>query len=279
MNDKLGPIDPTSFIRTARRAAGLAHAELARRAATSQAALSTYERGRQSPSLKVTARILAAAGYDLAFAPYVDFEERSAPGLEPFWVPNRLWRVHTPNCFASLQIPDLTQHTPQNVWDLRDWEDRRRAYEIMILGTLPQTMIGHLDGVLLVDLWDELDLPEVIRDAWEPAMTDATRAKRRRPSPTSSPARDRTDDFGATFARIRGFRTLPRPPKQKEKYVTATQAAEILGLSTSLLNRLIADGTIPAMPLVGHYLVRLADVRDLQERQRLAKDAGGRQGG
>lgn len=125
-NDKLGDIDPTSFIRTARRAAGLTQAELARRAGTSQATLSTYERGRQSPSLNVTSRILAAAGYDLAFAPYVDFEERTASGVEPFWVPNRLWRVHTPGCFDRLQIPDLTQHTLQNVWDLRDREDRRR---------------------------------------------------------------------------------------------------------------------------------------------------------
>lgn len=143
----------------------------------------------------------------------------------------------------------------------------------MILGALPQTMIGHLDGALLVDLWDELVLPEIVRDAWEPAIAEATTTERRTASSPPSGTRDRADDFGATFARIRGFHLLPRPPKAKEKYVTTAQAADLLGLSVSLLNRLIADGTIPAMPLAGHYLVRLADVRDLQDRQRLANEA------
>jgi transcriptional regulator with XRE-family HTH domain len=53
------------LIRIARRRSGLTQEELARRAATSQAAISAYESGRRSPSVATLTRILAAAGFDL----------------------------------------------------------------------------------------------------------------------------------------------------------------------------------------------------------------------
>lgn len=53
------------LIRIARWRAGLSQEELARRAATSQAAISAYESGRRSPSVATLSRILAAAGFEL----------------------------------------------------------------------------------------------------------------------------------------------------------------------------------------------------------------------
>ena len=53
------------LIRMARRNAGLTQVELARRARTSQAAVSAYESGRRSPSVDTLCRILAAAGYEV----------------------------------------------------------------------------------------------------------------------------------------------------------------------------------------------------------------------
>ncbi len=49
----------------ARRRAGLTQEALARRAATSQSALSAYESGRRSPSVATLTRILEAAGFEL----------------------------------------------------------------------------------------------------------------------------------------------------------------------------------------------------------------------
>ena len=49
----------------ARRKAGMTQAELAARAATSQAAISAYESGRRSPSVETLSRVLQAAGFDL----------------------------------------------------------------------------------------------------------------------------------------------------------------------------------------------------------------------
>ncbi|MBA3430383.1 MAG: helix-turn-helix transcriptional regulator [Actinobacteria bacterium] len=54
-----------NLLKLARNDAGLSQHELARRAGTSQATLSAYERGRKSPSLETLARIVRAAGLDL----------------------------------------------------------------------------------------------------------------------------------------------------------------------------------------------------------------------
>ena len=35
-------------------------------------------------------------------------------------------------------------------------------------------MIRWIDGGLLVDLWGDLDLPDPVREAWEPAIRVAT---------------------------------------------------------------------------------------------------------
>ncbi len=53
------------LIRMARRRAGLTQAELARRAGTSQSAVSSYESGRRSPSVATLCRIVAAAGFEV----------------------------------------------------------------------------------------------------------------------------------------------------------------------------------------------------------------------
>lgn len=49
----------------ARRKAGLSQTELAELAGTSQAAVSTYESGKRSPSVDTLCRLLAAAGYEV----------------------------------------------------------------------------------------------------------------------------------------------------------------------------------------------------------------------
>jgi transcriptional regulator with XRE-family HTH domain len=54
-----------NLIKQARLTAGLSQRELARRAGTSQATLSAYERGEKSPSVDTLARVVRSAGLDL----------------------------------------------------------------------------------------------------------------------------------------------------------------------------------------------------------------------
>lgn len=54
-----------NLIRLARKQRGLSQRQLARLAATSQAAIAAYESGRRAPTLETLARIVRAAGLDL----------------------------------------------------------------------------------------------------------------------------------------------------------------------------------------------------------------------
>ena len=160
-------MDRAYLLEVARRASGLTQAELAARSGTSQATLSAYERGLKSPTIKVAGRILEAAGYDLNLRRLVDWVEHEAPGVGRFWVPNVLWNVETPDCFTRLEFPDLINSGPIRQWDLSDRGQRKDAYEQLIRTGLPGDMVRWVDGPLLVDVWDELDLPDAVRDAWK----------------------------------------------------------------------------------------------------------------
>lgn len=66
-----------NLIKLARHDGRLSQRELAKRAATSQAAIAAYEAGRRSPTLETLTRIVRAAGQDLRIqvVPYDDHDD------------------------------------------------------------------------------------------------------------------------------------------------------------------------------------------------------------
>ncbi len=201
-------MDRSFLLERARRARGLTQARLAALSGTSQATLSAYERGLKSPSLKVASRILASMDYELTLRARVDWVEHHPKGIVKFWAPGMLWAVEPPMCFATIQMPDLIHNTDKMHWGMRDRTERRGAYEQLIRRGMPQQMIRWIDGGLLVDLWDELDLPESVRQAWEPAVRFAT-------LPLDVDGLNfyfRENPEVARSARIRGYEPLPPPP-------------------------------------------------------------------
>lgn len=201
-------MDRSFLLERARRARGLTQAQLAVLAGTSQATLSAYERGLKSPSLKVASRILAALDQELTLRTHVDWGEHHPKGVVKFWAPSMLWAVESPTCFATLRIPDEIRDTGMRTWNMRDRDERRGVYEQLIRRGLPQQMIRWIDGGLLVDLWDELDLPDPVRDAWAPAIQLATQ-------PLELDGLRfiiREDPFVAPNAYVRDYRSLPKPP-------------------------------------------------------------------
>jgi transcriptional regulator with XRE-family HTH domain len=207
-------MDRSYLLERARRARGLTQARLASLSGTSQATLSAYERGLKSPSLKVASRILAAMDHELTLRTQVDWVEHHPKGIVAFWAPSMLWAVEPPTCFATLHIPDEIRNTGMRTWNMRDREERRRVYEQLIRRGLPQQMIRWIDGGLLVEVWDELDLPDPVRDAWEPAIGLAT-------MPLDVDGLRfiiREDPFVAPTARIRRYETLPPPPPRRSRF-------------------------------------------------------------
>lgn len=164
-----------------RHGSGLSQRDLAEKARTSQAALSAYERGLKSPSLAVAERIVEAAGYHLDLVTEVHFTQHAAPTVRAFWVPDRLWRGKLPECFSKVYLDDETRFGGVAKFDLRRRPQRRRFYELLLRRGKPADLMDWIDGALLVDLWDDLKIPLVIRNAWQPAVTIASNGPPARP--------------------------------------------------------------------------------------------------
>lgn len=166
-----------TIIEEARVASGLGQSELAALAGTSQPTISAYERGKKIPGLAVTERILRVAGWNLALQPRVSFTEHPAPAKFrlPFTVPDRLWRLEAPACFRTIKFFDLLQEDNDKYWwDLSVRADRKFVYERLLTYGDEAHLMLYLDGALLLDLWDELDVPEPMRGLWQ-SVVDATR--------------------------------------------------------------------------------------------------------
>jgi transcriptional regulator with XRE-family HTH domain len=175
----------------ARRAAALSQDELATRAGTSRPTLSSYEHGHRSPTLRTAARILAAAGFELNAARRVTFAEHTTSRGRVVVVPSALPRLDPVRALAEVKLPlHLNWSDPDQVFDLGDRRQRARAYEVVLREGSADDLLAYVDGVLLLELWDELVLPREVRAAWEPliartAPSAALRVMPRRDSPTS----------------------------------------------------------------------------------------------
>lgn len=157
-----------NVIRQARDEAGLSQAALAQISRTSRPTLSAYEHDRKSPTLVTAARIVAAAGYDLAITPRIEFRHVAVDRGRPVQVPTALPRLPLHRALATVELPlRLNWSDRARRYDLRDRRQRARVYEIVLREGRPDDVLTYVDGALLADLWDELVLPRPIRAAWD----------------------------------------------------------------------------------------------------------------
>ncbi|MGH3771875.1 MAG: helix-turn-helix transcriptional regulator [Pseudonocardiaceae bacterium] len=158
----------------ARRAARMSQDELARRARTSRPTLSAYEHGRKSPTLETAARLLAAAGFEFTIQSWVQFVEQTTPRGRAVSVPTSLPRLPIEQALATVALPlHLNWSAPGRQFPMRDRSQRARVYEIVLREGGPEDVLTYIDGVLLIDLWDELVLPRDIRAAWAAVVGSA----------------------------------------------------------------------------------------------------------
>jgi transcriptional regulator with XRE-family HTH domain len=176
-------VGPVTVIEAARKAAGLSQRQLADWARTQQSSVSEYESRRKSPTLAVVERLLDAADHDLVARPRVFFEYVEDPDVGGFLVPDRLWQVPIPDCYSRVEVFYLRAITGYDVWDLAIPEERIEFYGLAMQHGNEEILLNAVDGTLLVEAWASLELPEVIRGAWQP-LIDAAKGvgpKRRRP--------------------------------------------------------------------------------------------------
>ena len=158
-------------LRLARRRAGLSQHALAELAGTSRERVSAYEHGHTSPTVATAERLLAATGHHLVAEPRIDFVRRAAGRGRTVAVPGRLPRLPAERALARVTLPlQLNWSQPGRTFDLAHRSDRARVYEAVLSEGEPEDVLRYVDGVLLVDLWDELVLPRGVRRAWEPVV-------------------------------------------------------------------------------------------------------------
>jgi len=159
------------LLKQARHAANMNQKALAGMSGTSRTTLSAYEHGRKSPTLETAGRILDAAGFRLVLEAKVEFTTCQGADGRPFHVPNRLPRLPALRALATIRLGD-------RAYDLADRGDRRDAYVVLLREGTQRELLEHLDGLLLVELWDELVLPEPVRAGWQPLVELARPYKR-----------------------------------------------------------------------------------------------------
>lgn len=162
------------LLEQARHLAGLTQEQLARQAHTSRTAVSAYENGRKKPTLETAERLLTATGFELDMRPRITF--RDVPGARGrvFQIPEQLPSLPPHRALATVTLPLwLNWSQPGRRYRLRHRPDRARVYEAVLREGGPQDVLTYLDGILLVDLWDELVLPRDLRAAWEPLITES----------------------------------------------------------------------------------------------------------
>jgi transcriptional regulator with XRE-family HTH domain len=196
-----------TVIETARKAAGLSQYQLAQRARTKQSSVSEYEARKKSPTLDVAERLLDAAEAELVVRPLVDFDVVEDPEVGRFLVPDRLWSVPIPYCFSRVQMLRYIFETDTDqIWDLSDRTERIAFYELALCHGLSDILLNSVDGHLLVDVWPHLNLPAVIREAWQPVIDAWGQA------PDGPPR-----DPGGLSARIAGEVGLAWPPPKRRR--------------------------------------------------------------
>ena len=196
-------VELKTIIEVARRAAGLSQRRLADLAGTQQSSVSEYEARRKSPTLEVVERLLAAADHELIVRPAVTFDYHEEPGVGSFVVPDRLWSVPMPDCIARVQVLKYIFHIDDDlIWDLSDTNERMAFYELALVHGPEQMLLESVDGVLLLQAWPHLNLPGVVRAAWQPVI-DAAIAR-----PDGPPR-----DPGGMSARVAREIGVPWPPR------------------------------------------------------------------
>lgn len=157
----------------ARKESGLSQEEVARRAHTSRPTLSAYEHGRKSPTMETAQRVLDSLGFELVAQPKLEFVGHPS-SRGPIPVPSALPRLAPREALAAVRLPlHLNWSDLERTYHLADRRQRARVYEIVLREGGPDDIATYIDGLLLVDLWEELVLPRQIRAAWEGLVRSA----------------------------------------------------------------------------------------------------------
>ena len=142
--------------------------------------MARYETGRVLPDLRTLERLLGVCGQRLT----VDAVPARRTGQEsattrPVAIPDDIADANESKAVGVVELPPHIRWSgPPRSYDLRQRRDRARVYE-QVLREGSEDDVRHFVCVdELVDLWDDLVLPDHVRAAWDrwfAARADAIR--------------------------------------------------------------------------------------------------------
>lgn len=128
------------------------------------------------------AKLLAAAWHLPGLSqerPRITFRAVTSARGRVSQVPDQLPSLPPHTALATVELPlSLNWSQPGRLYRLRDRSERARVYEAVLREGCPQDVLAYIDGVLLVDLWDELVLPRDVRAAWDPLISKLSSSSR-----------------------------------------------------------------------------------------------------
>ncbi len=143
--------------------------ELARAGETSQAAVARYETGRVLPDLRTLDRLLGVCGQRLT----VDAVPTRRTGWEsattrPVAIPDDIADCDATKALGVVELPPHIRWSGSSrTYDLDNRRDRARVYEQVLREGIEDDIRHFVRLDELVDLWDELVLPDHVRAAWD----------------------------------------------------------------------------------------------------------------
>ncbi len=166
-----------NLIAQARTQAGITQKVWAELSGTSRPTLSAYENGRKSPQLSTVERMFEALSLELSVEPKIKFQQVSGPRGRSVSVPSHLPRLAPVQALGKIELPlHLNWSQTSRVFNLANRKDRERVYELVLQEGTPADIESIIDGLFLLDLWEELVLPKYVREAWQPLVDQAMAA-------------------------------------------------------------------------------------------------------
>jgi len=99
------------------------------------------------------------------------------PASRPVAVPVNLDDPSRTKATGRVELPlHIRWSGPQLVYDLDDRIDRARVYEQVLREGTEEDVRFYVDPDQLLELWDELVLPQPVRRAWAPWIEEHRRA-------------------------------------------------------------------------------------------------------
>jgi hypothetical protein len=104
--------------------------------------------------LAAVERILHTLGIEVGLEPRVTFREVPGGRGRTYVVPDQLWRVDPPDCFAPLTVCEADGS--RRTFDLLNRGGRVDAYVWLLHHGDEEQLFTHVDGALLVDAWPDV---------------------------------------------------------------------------------------------------------------------------